>query len=130
MVVSPSTFPSFGQDDFLAFVQDFHQYLLRFCVPNNGSQRNVYVYIITVRAMLVLPATSIAVTSNYVSGIFQVKQRPMLGVASNDHVTSTASITTVGPSLCRHSIPHEMCRTRSATSRAATNLYVINEVFT
>jgi hypothetical protein len=69
-------------------------------------------------------------TGNDVPRVFQMQKRPVLGVATNDDVASTAAITAIWTTLSRHSIPHEMRRTRSASARTAADLHIINKIFT
>jgi hypothetical protein len=109
MVVSPTTFSSFRQNNLLHLRPGFPSTLPPNLHPSNDCpQRNVDVNIITVRSVLMLPATCITVASNNVPSVFEVKQGPMLGVAANDDVTSTTSVTSIGPAFGRHSVTHEM----------------------
>jgi hypothetical protein len=130
MVVSSSAFPTFGENDFLALIQNLHNYFFRFRIPDHSSQRNVDINVISVGAMFVLSAPCIPMASYYVSRIFQMQKRPVLCIPSNDDVSTTTTIAAIRASLGRHPISHKMSRTRSTSARTAADLYVIDKIFT
>ena len=76
-----------------------------------------------------LTATGFTVLSDDVAGILEVQQRPILGIASDNHVPSSSTVTAIGTALRRHPVAHKMRRAGTALARAAANLDVINEVF-
>ena len=130
MIVSTSAFAAFGEDDFLSLVQNLQHYFFCLCISHDRTKWNINVDIGTIGAMLVLSSPGVAMTGNYVPRVFQMQKRPVLGIAANDDVASTAAITAIRTTLGRHSIPHEVSRTRPASARTAADLNVINKIFT
>ena len=130
MVVSTSAFAAFGEDDFLSLVQNLQHHFFSLRISYDRTKWNIDVDIGTIGTVLVLSSPGVAMTGNYVPRVFQVQKRPVLGVAANDNVASTAAITTIWTALGCHSIPHEMRRTRSTSAGTAADFYVINKIFT
>ena len=67
--------------------------------------------------MLVLTAAGFTVFSDDVAGVLEVQQRPILGIASDNHVSSSSTVTAIGTALRRHAVAHKMRRTGTALAR-------------
>ena len=79
--------------------------------------------------MLVLTSTGFTVLSDDMASVLEVQQRPILGIASDNYVPSASTVSTVGSTLRRHPVAHEMRRAGAALPGATANFYIINEVF-
>ena len=128
MVVSEAALAAGGDDDLLAIVEDFNEDFPGLGILDNRAERHVDVRVLPVGAVLVLASARFAVFSDDVAGVLKVQQRPILSIASDNHMPSASTVTAIGSALRRHPVAHEMRRAGAALARAAANLDVINEV--
>ena len=114
MVVSKATLAAWGNDDLLAVIEDFNEDFTGLGILDNRAKRHVDEGVFSIRTVLVLASARFAVFSDDVAGILEVQQRPILGIASDDHVPSASPVTAVRTALRRHPVAHEMRRAGAA----------------
>ena len=99
MVVAEAATSSGGGDDFLTVLGDFSLNFTCLCVFDKGAKRNFNDGVVAVRTMAAVARPCLAVLSDDVALVLEVQERPKLAVPSDDHVASTAAISTVRTSL-------------------------------
>ena len=111
MVVSEAALAAGGDDDLLAIIEDFNEDFTGLSILDNRAKWHIDVRVLPVGAVLVLTAARFTVFSDDVAGVLEVQQRPILGIASDNHVPSASTVTAIGTALRRHPVAHKMRRT-------------------
>ena len=93
-------------------------------VPMGTSE----VFIPTIRTMTTVATPRIAVTGEDVLPVFEVQQRPHLGIALQDHMASPSAVSAVRSALGGRPIAVHVRAARTALSRAAAELDVVDEI--
>ena len=64
----------------------------------------------------------------YVAVVAEMEQGPIVAVAAEDDMSATSAVAAIRSAFRKVLGPMHMCGTSSATSGAAINLYVVNEI--
>ncbi len=99
MVVAEAATSSGSGDDFLTVLGDFSLNFTCLCVFDKGAKGNLNDGVIAVRTMATVARSCLAVLSDDVALVLEVQKRPKLAVPADDHVASTAAISTIRTSL-------------------------------
>ena len=60
--------------------------------------------------------------------VFQVQQRPHLGIAPQDHMTAPTAVTSIRTTLRRRTVAVHVRAARATLSGAAAQLHIVNEI--
>src|SRR5690606_23686616 len=96
MPVTQTTFTTFCQDFFFAVFGNFKKQFACFFVFYNRSKRYINVTIFTIATGTARTTTVTTVTCFYMSLKTQMMQGPQTFVTTNNYVTATTAITTIG----------------------------------
>lgn len=128
MPVAQTTATAFQQYDFLTIFRDVAEIFASVCVVNNSAARNVDVFVNAVLAGRFVLCAVATVASEDVTLVLQVDECPELLVATQDDMTATATIATVGTTLRNIFGTMEVRTSCAAFATATRNLYIVNEI--
>ena len=99
-----------------------------FSIARNGPEWNFQIFIFPLSSRFVRATSTFTRFSNNVLAVFQVKQRPDVSVTTNNDVSTTSAVSTIGTSAWDELFSVHVSRTSTAGSRATTDFYVIDKV--
>ena len=114
-------FPALGNPTFGFFFKGL-------VVFDHGAEGNFHDDILTVLAETLVASTGLSIFGHQVFGVFQMQQRPQLGITAQDDVTAASAVTAVRTALGDVLRPVKVHRSRAAVSRCAVYLYVVYEI--
>ena len=128
MCIALAAASAFQQDVFLVVLGNFHEELIRFCIPGDGAQRYIQDHVIPAGAGFIVFAAPLPGLCANVLFVLELQQGPKIPVPPKDNMPSTAAVATIRPPLGYSLCPVEMPRTRSPVTGSQVNLYVVNEI--
>src|SRR4051794_10485657 len=99
VLIAQSATTAAQPDHFLAIFENFHFLQSCFLISCNRSEGHFYYYVLSIPAGAVILVATLAIIRKYILKIAEVQQRPELTVAAQYNMTSTATITTIRPTV-------------------------------
>ncbi|MPN25560.1 hypothetical protein SDC9_172972 [bioreactor metagenome] len=130
MPVALSASAAFQQHHFLSVLGDVTQKLSGFRIIYHCAAGHINGFIFSVFSETAATASRSTVAGINMTGIFQVNERPVVFVATQNDMSTPAAITSVGSALGDELLAVKMRRACSALSRTAVYFYVINKIGT
>ena len=128
MPVAQSAASALEQDDFLSVFGDVADVFSGLGVVGHGAAGHFDDLVGTVLSEALVLRAVAAVFGEYVTVVLQVQQGPVVAVAPQDDMASSASVASVGTAIGDVLLAAQMYRAASAFAGAAVDFHVINKI--
>ena len=128
VVVAQSSSAAFGNNHLLAFFCHFAEYLARFSIFADTSQRHLENLVLAGAAGAKVFAAVLSVFGEDMLGVFQVEEGPPLRGSAKDNVAAASAVTTVGTGFGVVFHPQQVRTSRAALAASDKYLDVVYKV--